>query len=397
MRSFRRTCLPALLTLTALLLAAALVIPSPAEPAGDDEVGHESGRTVADRTVTADTSTGVDRTSEGRNGWIFFPYVFYTPETRIGVGGGGGYFFRTPCSCDESRPSTILGNIIYTQNRQLALAVQPDIYWRDEKYYLRTEFSYQKFPDTFYGIGNRTSSDLEEDFTPEEVRIKLGLQVRLLGGLSAGPLYEYFDGTLAKIETGGLLDQGTIPGSGGARISGAGLQVSWDTRDNIYLPAEGAHYKLSAAWFDSALGSRYNYKRYIADLRQYFTIWFSHVLAFQIYGRSTNGEVPFQRLSKLGGSLLMRGYYEGRYRDHDLIVAQAEYRLPLWRRFGLTGFAGIGDVADKISRFRSREMKTSAGLGLRYMLIPEEKMNLRFDFGFGKDTSGFYVTITEAF
>jgi len=107
--------------------------------------------------------------------------------------------------------------------------------------------------------------------------------------------------------------------------------------------------------------------------------------------------VPFQRLSKLGGSLLMRGYYEGRYRDHDLIVAQAEYRLPLWRRFGLTGFAGIGDVADKISRFRSREMKTSAGLGLRYMLIPEEKMNLRFDFGFGKDTSGFYVTITEAF
>jgi outer membrane protein assembly factor BamA len=345
----------------------------------------------------ADTSAGADRTSGGRNGWIFFPYIFYTPETRMGIGGGGGYFFRNPCSCDESRPSTVLGNIIYTQNKQLVLAVQPDIYWRDEKYYLRTELSYQKFPDKFFGIGNRTSSDVEEDFTPEEVRINLGLQVRLLSGLSAGPLYEYFDGTLAKVETGGLLDQGTIPGSGGARVSGAGLQVSWDTRDNLYLPSTGSHYQLSAVWFGSALGSRYDFRRIVVDLRQYVPVWFSHVLAFQIYGRSTSGEVPFQQLSRLGGSLLMRGYYEGRYRDHDLIVVQSEYRMPLWRRFGGVVFAGLGDVAGEMSRFRSREVKTSAGFGLRYMLIPEEKMNLRLDFGFGKDTSGFYVTITEAF
>jgi outer membrane protein assembly factor BamA len=349
--------------------------------------------------VHIDPAADADATvrAEGRNGWIFFPYIFYTPETRIGVGGGGGYFFRPPCSCDESRPSTILGNIIYTQNRQLVLAVQPDIRWSDEKYYLRTELSYQKFPDKFYGIGNRTSSDLEEDFTPEEVRVLLKLQVRLLNGLSAGPLYEYFDGTLAETEAGGLLDQGMIAGSDGARVSGAGLQVSWDTRDNIYLPSRGGHYQLSAAWFDSALGSRYDFKRYLADLRQYLTVWSSHVLAFQAYGRSTKGEVPFQQLSELGGSLLMRGYYEGRYRDHDLIVVQSEYRLPLWRRIGLVGFVGLGDVAGKMNRFRAREAKTSAGLGLRYMLIPEEKMNLRFDLGFGKDTSGFYVTITEAF
>jgi hypothetical protein len=93
----------------------------------------------------------------------------------------------------------------------------------------------------------------------------------------------------------------------------------------------------------------------------------------------------------------MRGFYEGRYRDHDLVVVQAEHRLPLWRRFGWAGFAGLGDVASKISQFRSRDVKASAGFGLRYMLIPEEKMNLRLDFGFGKNTSGFYVTITEAF
>jgi len=377
-----------------------------AEPAETDTAEVSAGSdtppgsdTMMGTAAGIDPAAGADPTvrTEGRNGWIFFPYIFYTPETRIGVGGGGGYFFRNPCSCDQSRPSTVLGNVIYTQNKQLVLAVQPDIYWRDEKYYLRTELSYQKFPDKFYGIGNRTWSDLEEDFTPEEIQVKLSLQVRLVSGFSAGPLYEYFDGSLKEAEAGGLLDQGTIPGSGGARVSGAGLQISWDTRDNIYLPSGGLHYRISAAWFHSALGSRYDFRRIVADLRQYLTVRASHVLAFQVYVRSTHGKVPFQQLSELGGSLLMRGYYEGRYRDHDLIVVQSEYRLPLWRRFGLVGFAGLGDVAGKMSRFRSREVKTSAGFGLRYMLIPEEKMNLRFDFGFGKDTSGFYVTITEAF
>jgi hypothetical protein len=93
----------------------------------------------------------------------------------------------------------------------------------------------------------------------------------------------------------------------------------------------------------------------------------------------------------------MRGYYEGRYQDQDMIVLQGEYRLPLWRRFGLVGFAGIADVACKTSAFHARDFKSSAGFGIRYLLQPEEKLNLRFDYGFGKDTSGFYVNFTEAF
>ena len=180
-------------------------------------------------------------------------------------------------------------------------------------------------------------------------------------------------------------------------MSGAGLQVSWDTRDNIYLPSKGGHYQLAATWFTSGLGGRCDLNRYVADLREYITVWSSHVLALQVYGRSTSGEVPFQELSELGGSMLMRGYYEGRYRDHDLFVVQSEYRLPVWGRFGLVGFASLGDVASETSSFRRKDMKVSAGFGVRYLLIPEEQMNLRFDFGFGKDTSGFYVAVTEAF
>jgi hypothetical protein len=94
----------------------------------------------------------------------------------------------------------------------------------------------------------------------------------------------------------------------------------------------------------------------------------------------------------------MRGYYLGRYRDKNMIAIQAEYRwLPAIWRFGIVGFAGFGDVADKISRFDFGGFEYSYGFGLRFLLNPEQKINLRLDFGFGKGTSGIYFTAGEAF
>ena len=93
----------------------------------------------------------------------------------------------------------------------------------------------------------------------------------------------------------------------------------------------------------------------------------------------------------------MRGYYEGRYRDKNMIVFQMEHRMPVWWRFGMVGFLGFGDVSDTIRNFALKEFKHSIGFGIRYLLNPEEKLNIRLDYAFGKDTSGFYITWFEAF
>lgn len=99
----------------------------------------------------------------------------------------------------------------------------------------------------------------------------------------------------------------------------------------------------------------------------------------------------------LGGAELMRGYYEGRYRDKQFIGGQAEYRMPIWWRFGAAAFAGLGDVAPAIQEFRLSSFKPSYGLGLRFMVNPKEKVNIRLDYAWGQQTSGFYLEITEAF
>jgi len=100
----------------------------------------------------------------------------------------------------------------------------------------------------------------------------------------------------------------------------------------------------------------------------------------------------------LGGAEIMRGYYLGRYRDKNMLVLQAEYRwAPIFWRFGLAAFAALGDVAETLDRFNLGRFKTTYGLGLRFVIDPKQRLHLRLDFGFGKETSGVYFTAGEAF
>ena len=93
----------------------------------------------------------------------------------------------------------------------------------------------------------------------------------------------------------------------------------------------------------------------------------------------------------------MRGYYDGRYRDRHLLAFQAEYRLPVWGKFGLVGFAGLGRVAPTLGGLDFSGLKYSAGFGLRFKIAPREGANLRIDWAFGQGTSGVYFTAGEAF
>jgi hypothetical protein len=55
-------------------------------------------------------------------------------------------------------------------------------------------------------------------------------------------------------------------------------------------------------------------------------------------------EIPFQLLQSPGGADLMRGFRYGQYRDNWLILAQAEYRLSVYKRLKAALFVNTGDV-----------------------------------------------------
>ena len=76
---------------------------------------------------------------------------------------------------------------------------------------------------------------------------------------------------------------------------------------------------------------------------------------------------------------------------------QTEYRWQFYNRFGMGLFAGIGDVSDDFKNFDLNEFKYSFGTGIRFAVVPSQRINIRMDIGFGEGTQGFYFNIAEAF
>jgi len=71
--------------------------------------------------------------------------------------------------------------------------------------------------------------------------------------------------------------------------------------------------------------------------------------------------------------------------------------LHAWKRIGIVGFAGFGDVANEINKFNVSDIKFSYGMGLRIKLIKKEDLSLRIDYGVTPSPGNFYISIAEAF
>jgi len=60
-------------------------------------------------------------------------------------------------------------------------------------------------------------------------------------------------------------------------------------------------------------------------------------------------------------------------------------------------FAGAGDVFNKASDLTITDLKWSIGSGLRVVVNPQERLNVRFDYGYGKEGGYFYLVVAESF
>jgi hypothetical protein len=134
----------------------------------------------------------------------------------------------------------------------------------------------------------------------------------------------------------------------------------------------------------------------VVDFRRYIQLFRSNVLALHAVGVRTGGSVPLRMLPSAGSTL--RGYSTVRNIDRNMVALQAEYRVvPAAWRFGFVVFAGAGEVFHQPADIRLSRVKYSAGIGIRYVFSRQEKINIRFDYGLGRGSSGDYIDLTEAF
>jgi outer membrane protein assembly factor BamA len=328
---------------------------------------------------------------------MLLPVIFYTPETELAGGVSAMRYFRPEGTSIDARPSKIWATFILTQRSQYIADLFNEFYVSDEKYLVVGGISYVKFPDKFYGIGPDTPDSLVEDYTPKTLGVYVRAQQRIVYSFNLGLLYHFANAQISETTPGGLLDSGVIPGSEGGIVSGVGATLNWDSRDNLFYPTSGGFHAVSVSVYGGALGSDYDFGKYVIDLRKYASLHPLIVLAVQGVLNSSSGIVPFNYLGQLGGQNILRGYYQGRYRDRHAVFGQVELRTMVWWRLGAAVFAGAGNVAKSLNEFDRDYIRYSGGFGLRYLFDKNEGLNIRLDFGYGEDTSGMYITAQEAF
>ena len=326
--------------------------------------------------------------------FIPLPVVFYTPETHVAYGALGVVLFQTDST---ARTSNVDFAIIHTQNAQTVIEPTYTIFTKQEKYLIRGMFLYTKYPELYYGIGNGTTDAQEELISYKSLRAYNRFLRNVKRGWFVGIQQQYFKTFDISRSSDRQLPSQTLIGGLGSVVNGVGLASVIDTRDNIYSPIRGWYADVSFMEYGELLGSEFGFTNYLVDVRHYQALSPNTVVAGQFYVNLNVGEVPFKQAATLGGSSLLRGYYNGRYRDNDALIVQAELRQRLFWRVGGVAFAGVGDVAHRLGDFSLRDLKPTGGLGVRYLISKKEHLNVRFDAAVGNHTHGFYINISEAF
>lgn len=329
---------------------------------------------------------------------LVLPIIARSIETGWSFGGASAATFRLMGRDTVSRTSNAEAVALYTTRKQFVAAVNGSIYFPGERFIINEQLSYSSFPDEFWGLGKKAPDSNEESYKFKQYYVYIHPQLSIGKSLFLGMVYQYQRVFNIDYEQGGLFDTQNVLGRQGYHISGLGLSLTYDTRNNAFAPDKGAMFQFYFDEFAPIFGSNYLYTSYVLDLRRFIRTYKGQVLALQVLGNFNSGEVPLRSLAALGGSNTMRGYYAGRYRDKNAGVLQVEYRVPLLWRFGAVGFADMGNVGPELKDVNFQHFKYSYGGGLRVALNQTEKLNLRLDYGLAKGGSnGFYLQLGEAF
>lgn len=329
---------------------------------------------------------------------LILPVIARSIETGWSFGAAGSYTFHLSKKDTVSRTSNLQILALYSTKKQLVTAINGSQYFDKEKYILNEQISFSSYPDKFWGLGKNTPDEAEEAYKFNQYYVYLHLLRKIAPHFFAGVLFETQKVWDVSYLQGGLFDQQQVPGREGYQVSGLGASLTFDNRNNAFAPDDGVFCQLYFNHFDKFWGSKYNYTNIVFDLRKYIPVTSKQVLALQLYSFNNTGEVPVRSLASFGGANRMRGYYDGRYKDMNQMLLQAEYRFPVYKRISAVAFGGGGSVSSSFADYSLSDLKFSYGAGLRFALNKKEKLNLRIDYGIGQGkNNGFYLQLGEAF
>jgi len=298
------------------------------------------------------------------------------------------------------KPSTGMVAGFYTQNQSWGIMAVEVARLRHDTWRLRGVLSHFDVRYDFYGIGEDAGDAGRSVGLEQPMDFAIGAALyRLLPGFYAGPAAIWIRSKVMLQDDHGLSPPPSAQDMTTLNLLAPGAQAEYDTRNDDYWPRRGSLATFKGSFYATALGSARGFQRYAAAWS-----WFTNVrapafvLATNLNAAAAAGDAPFWAIPSVGmGRYGLRGYTQGRYRDHVVATAQAELRAHSSGRLAGTLFGGLAQVAPSVGELKDARALPAGGVGLRFQLTRQYPMHMRADYAWGRDESLFYFGVGEAF
>lgn len=337
--------------------------------------------------------------------FMVLPLVTSSPAMKTGFGAMPMYFLKLKKDDALSTPSLVALYGLYTTNNSYVFVPMAKLFWNENRN-KATIFTGTLRVNNDFTYDNEDEEDLHLVFSELRYFLSTEYSRRIIGDFYLGLLYlgtktnykfdkgadEENEFTEAFFEENGITDN---------FVSSIGFNVSFDNLDYAYNPTKGLSFSIRPKFNREWLGSDNDYVDTDFNASYFITLSPKGVLGFGLAGGFATGDIPFDGYQNYGVRNSLRGYTTGKYKGKHMVAFQTEYRRNIYKRWGGVAFIGTGSVwgnEDNGEESFERNWLPSAGLGARFMISREKKINLRLDYAIGVDgNQGLYFGIMEAF
>jgi hypothetical protein len=284
-----------------------------------------------------------------------------------------------------------------------------NIWTKKNKSIIVLDYRFLKYPSTNYGIGANTKEDDAYTLDFNYIKIHQTFLKKIFKELYAGLgfYYDYFwnikevnppPGTITSFENYENKKQESA--------SGIALKVLYDSRNSPIKPEKGAYANIIFRPNFTFLGSDNNWQSLQIEYRKYLKIFGStkNTLALWSFNWFTlgNQQASYLLLPSMGWDDQYntgRGYIQSRFREKDMVYAEAEYRFDISHNglFGGVAFVNTASFSNNFSQ-QFKSFAPGCGVGLRIKLNKASNTNLCIDYGFGLNGSkGLFLNLGEVF
>jgi len=340
----------------------------------------------------------VDRTHERKIDLSFGITPSYTREAGFGIGGAATALYRLDRNDTIMQPSDVFASINASLNGFYVLTFKGNNLFTDNRSRLSYKLEIYKKHLDFWGINSEeTAKNPKSKYDRRQIDLHAEYIYRLT--------HNFYGGIQIRSDYTDARNVGNPEYLLGERrqyyVTGIGLSVEFDTRDNLLTPTKGLHFAYKPMFFYKYFGNApASFFRHVFIFNAYRRLWQGSVLAFDWYACMQTSHTPWTMREMIASDgIRMRGYYMGSYMDNNQVASQIELRQHLWKRIGVTAWVGGATVFSSLKEYKERDISPewlyNFGFGLRFEF--KHNVNARIDYGFGEGTSGILFAIGEAF